>query len=402
MSENLARQFLLREDVVFLNHGSFGACPRPVFRAYQNWQLELERQPVEFLGRHLTETMRQPRIALAAELGTTPDNIVGLTNATLGLNIVAQSLDLKPGDQILTTDHEYSALEKTWAYVCRKTGAEVVVVKLPLPLLTEAQFTDAIVGAMTERTRVLFLSHITSPTALLLPIDRAIAVARERGIWSVIDGAHTPGHIKLELDQLGADFYAGNCHKWMMAPKGSAFLHARPEVQSLINPLVISHGWTDKSKEPGAKGAFGNSPFIDELEMQGTRDPAPWLTVPAALDYRHDNDWDAVADHCHALTQDTARRLAALTGLPPLSAPQFCAPQMVAMPIPDCDVEAIKLALYDRYSIEIPVFKWQDTCIVRLSVQGYNSKPQMDLLIDALTDLLALTPAAASRHTSRG
>ena len=402
MSENLARQFLLREDVVFLNHGSFGACPRPVFAKYQEWQLELERQPVEFLGRNLTETMRVPRIALAEELGTTPDNIVGLTNATLGLNIVAQSLDLKPGDQILTTDHEYSALEKTWAYVCRKTGAEIVVVKVPLPLTSEAQFTDAILAGMTERTRVLFLSHITSPTALLFPIERSIAEARKRGIWSVIDGAHTPGHIRLELDRLGADFYAGNCHKWLMTPKGSAFLHARPEVQPLINPLVISHGWTDKSKEPGAKGAFGNSPFIDELEMQGTRDPAPWLTVPAALDYRRENDWASVAAHCQALAQDTARRLAERTGLAPLSTPEFCAPQMVAMPLPDCDTDALKLALYDKYRIEIPVFRWQDTCIIRLSVQGYNSRPQMDLLIEALTDLLGLAAPAGHRVSSRG
>ena len=395
MSENLARQFLLREDVVFLNHGSFGACPRPVFAAYQNWQLELERQPVEFLGRNLTETMRVPRIALAAELGTTQENLVGLTNATLGLNIVAQSLDLRPGDQILTTDHEYSALEKTWAYVARRTSAEIVVVKIPMPLLTEAQFTDTVIGGMTDRTRVLFLSHITSPTALLFPIERSIAEARKRGIWSVIDGAHTPGHIKLELDRLGADFYSGNCHKWMMAPKGSAFLHARREVQPLINPLVISHGWTANSKEPGAKGALGNSPFIDELEMQGTRDPAAWLTVPAALDYRRDNDWASVQAHCHALALDTARRLGERTGLAPLSAPEFSAPQMIAMPIPECDVDAIKDALLAKYRIEIPVFKWQDTCICRLSVQGYNSKPQMDLLIEALTDLLSLKGGAA-------
>lgn len=394
MSENLARQFLIREDVVFLNHGSFGACPRPVFEAYQHLQLELEGQPVEFLGRRLTDLMRQPRIALAAELGTTEANIVGLTNATAGLNIVAQSLDLKPGDQILTTDHEYSALEKTWAYVCRKTGAEIVVVKVPLPLLTEDQFTDTIVAGMTERTKVLFLSHITSPTALLFPIERAIAEARKRGIWSVIDGAHTPGHIPLSLDALDADFYAGNCHKWMMAPKGSAFLHARPEVQHLLNPLVISHGWTAQSKDPGAVGPFGNSPFIDEIEVQGTRDPSGWLTVPKALEYRRENDWVSVQAHCQSLAQDTARRLGEITGLAPLSAPEFCAPQMVAMPIPECDTDQLKIDLIDKYNIEIPVFKWQDRCIARVSVQGYNSKPQMDLLIEALTDLLDLRTAA--------
>jgi isopenicillin-N epimerase len=397
LSENLARQFLLREDVVFLNHGSFGACPRPVFEAYQNWQLELERQPVEFLGRAITEHMRSARTALAAELGTMAENIVGLTNATMGLNIVAQSLELQPGDQILTTDHEYSALEKTWAYVARRTGAEIVVVSVPMPLMTEAQFTDTIIAGMTDRTRVLFLSHITSPTALLFPIERTIAEARRRGIWSVIDGAHTPGHIPLQLDGLGADFYSGNCHKWMMAPKGSAFLHARPEVQGLLNPLVISHGWTAQSKNPGAKGAFGNSPFVDEIEVQGTRDPAPWLTVSAALNYRRDNDWPAIQAHCQALAQDTARRLGELTGLPPLSAPQFCAPQMVAIPLPECDTDQLKLDLIDKFNIEIPVFKWQDRCIARLSVQGYNSKGQMDLLLTALRSLLGLTEPAARK-----
>lgn len=399
MSDNLARHFLLREDVTFLNHGSFGACPRPVFETYQAFQRELESEPVEFLGRRLTNLMRTPREALAAELGTSPENLVGLTNATTGLNIVAQSLDLKPGDQILTTDHEYSALEKTWAYVCRKTGAEIVVVKVPMPLTSEAAFTHAILGGMTERTRVLFLSHITSPTALLFPIEASIIEARKRGIWSVIDGAHTPGHIPLALDALGADFYSGNCHKWLMTPKGSAFLHARPDVQHLLNPLVVSHGWTEHSKEPGAKGAFGNSPFIDEIEMQGTRDPSAWLTVPAALNFRAENDWWAIADHCRALAQDTARRLGELTSLAPLSAPQFCAPQMVAMPIPDCDTAQLHKTLFDTYKIEIPVFKWQDTCIARVSVQGYNSRPQMDRLIAALTELLALAPAA---RTARG
>lgn len=395
MSDNLARQFLIREDVTFLNHGSFGACPRPVFETYQAFQLELESEPVEFLGRRLNDLMRVPREAVAAELGSAPTNIAAVINATSGLNIVAQSLPLKPGDQILTTDHEYSALEKTWAYVCRKTGAEVVVVKVPMPLVSEAAFTEPLIDGMTDRTRVLFLSHITSPTALRFPIERAIAEARKRGIWSVIDGAHTPGHIPLSLDALGADFYSGNCHKWMMTPKGSAFLHARPEVQGLLDPLVISHGWTKESKDPDALGAFGNSPFIDGIEVQGTRDPSAWLTVPRAIAYRRENDWTSVADHCQQLAQDTARRLGELTGLPPLSSPEFCAPQMVAMPLPECDTAEIHKQLFDRYRIEIPVFKWQDHCIARVSVQGYNSQPQMDKLLSALSELLNLGKGGA-------
>lgn len=391
MSSNLARHFLLRDDVVFLNHGSFGACPRPVFETYQAWQLELERQPVAFLGRDLSERTKVPRVALSAFLGTTSENIVGLVNATEGLNIVAQSLDLKAGDEILTTDHEYSALEKTWAYVARRTGAKIVTVKVPMPLVSEAAFTSTLLEAMNERTKVLFLSHITSPTALVFPIERPIAEARKRGIWTVIDGAHTPGHIPLNLDAMGVDFYSGNCHKWLMTPKGSAFLYVRPELQGLINPLVISHGWTADSKQPDAKGAFGNSPFIDELEMQGTRDPAAWLSVPAAIDFRKEHDWTRVAADCRDLAQETARRLQALTGLEPLSTPEFCAPQMVAMPVPEIGEPAeFAKELMARYAIEIPVFKWQDHHIVRVSVQGYNSKAQMDILIGALTEMLDL------------
>ena len=401
MSSNLAKHFLLREDVTFLNHGSFGACPRPVFETYQRFQLELEREPVDFLGRRLTELMREPRVALGAFLGTSAENVVGVVNATGGLNIVAQSLDLKEGDEILTTDHEYSALEKTWAYVARRTGAKIVVVKVPMPFVSEQAFTEAIVAGMTSRTRVLFLSHITSPTALVFPIEPSIAEARRRGIWSVIDGAHTPGHIPLDLDAMGVDFYSGNCHKWMMTPKGSAFLYARPELQGLLNPLVISHGWTADSKQPDAKGAFGNSPFIDEIEMQGTRDPSAMLAIPSAITFREDHDWASVQRACTALAQETAGRLGELTGLPPLSAPEFSAPQMVAMPIPECDPQEVHKQLWERFKIEIPVFKWQDHYIARLSVQGYNSRPQMDYLLEALTELLNLN-AAPERKRQHG
>ena len=392
MTTNLAQQFLLDPDVVFLNHGSFGACPRPVFEDYQRWQLKLERQPVEFLSsqRELGNNLRTVREAMAAEFGTSTENIAAVTNATSGLNIVAQSIPLNEGDEILTTDHEYSALEKTWKFVCRRTGAKIVEVEVPLPLTSAKQFYDAIVAGMTDRTKVLFLSHITSPTALLFPIEGVIVEARKRGIISVIDGAHTPGHIPLNLDAIGADFYSGNCHKWLMSPKGSAFVHARPEMQAMLDPLVISHGWTVDNKEPGVRGPFGNSPFVDEVEMQGTRDPSAWLAVPAAINFRRQNDWWSVAADCRRLAQETAGRLRALTGLEPLSSPEFSAPQMVSMPIPECDPVAVHDLLVSRYKIEIPVLAWRGHHIVRLSCQGYNRRDQMDLLIDALTDLLSL------------
>lgn len=390
MGENLSSLFLLDPQVTFLNHGSFGACPRPVFEEYQRWQLQLERQPVAFLdpNRGLSGWMRDARKALASVVGADPDDIVGQTNATAALNIVAQSLDLKPGDEILTTDHEYAALEKTWAYVCRRSGARVRMVSIPLPLTREDQFTEAILGGMTDRTRVLFLSHITSATALVFPIERVVAEARARGIYSVIDGAHTPGHIPLDLHRLGADFYAGNCHKWMMSPKGAGFLHVRRDLQPMIHPLVISHGWTEDGNQPGARGPFGNSSFIDMLEMQGTRDPSAWLTLPAALAFARQHDWDTVARDCRALAQATAARVAALTGLKAFSLPEFCAPQMVSMPVPSCDPLVLQRSLMDRFGIEIPCFNWQAHTIVRVSAQGYNTSTQMDLLVAALAELL--------------
>jgi isopenicillin-N epimerase len=392
---NLAAQFLLDPAVTFLNHGSFGACPKPVFARYQNWQLQLERQPVAFLDpmRGYGKWMRDARESLAAYLGADPADLVGQMNATVGLNVVAQSLPLQPGDEILTTDHEYAALEKTWAHVARRTGAKIVVAKVPLPLTSESAFTDTLLAAMTPRTKVLFLSHITSATALLFPIERAVAVARERGIWSVIDGAHTPGHIPLNLDALGADFYAGNCHKWMMAPKGAAFLHVRRAWQRIITPLVISHGWTD-DLATATTGVFGNTPFIDSLEMQGTRDPAAFLTVPAAIDFARAHDWDSVRARARDLVDRTEQRVAALTGIAPFASPAFRAPQMAAMPLPRTDPKALQANLMADHGIEIPCFDWQDHTIARVSGQGYNTQGQMDLLVTGLTRLLSLPRAA--------
>ena len=395
--DNLRSLFLLDPEVTFLNHGSYGACPRPVFARYQAWQMQLERQPVAFLdpARGLSGWMRDARVAMAGQLGVEADSIVGLTNATEGLNIVAQSLRLNPGDEILTTDHEYAAVDKTFAYVARRSGAVVVPVTIPLPMTDAGAFTDALLAGITARTRVIFLSHITSATALVFPIEAIIAEARMRCIITVIDGAHAPGHITLDLTALDADYYAGNCHKWLMAPKGSAFLYVRPELQAALNPLVISHGWTADAGQPGTKGVFGNTPFIDGLEMQGTRDPSAWLCVPDAIAFRDQHGWDQVAARCRDLVQDTAARVAAITGLAPLSSPQFCAPQMVAMPVPRCDPMVLKLALLNDHGIEIPCFDWKDHTIARVSAQGYNTQSDMDKLVQALANILPKIAVAA-------
>ncbi|MEM7445115.1 MAG: aminotransferase class V-fold PLP-dependent enzyme [Pseudomonadota bacterium] len=390
---NMREQFLLDPETVFLNHGSFGACPIRVFERYQAWQRQLERQPVAFLDfeRGYGRWLADARKVLAEEMGAHPDDIVGCINATQGLNVVAQSLPLQAGDEILTTDHEYAALEKTWEYVARQSGARVVLAELPLPLTDEEQIVQAMIAAMTDRTRVLFISHITSPTALLFPLHRLIGEARQRGILTVIDGAHAPGHIPVDLDALGADFYAGNCHKWMMAPKGAAFLHARKEHQQMLNPLIISHGWqVDRT----AAGPFGGTAFVDAMEMQGTRDPSAWLTIPEALEFRRQYDWDAIAKACADLAQETAHRLSSLAGMELIASREFTAPQMVSVQLPVTNHEWLKNELHDRYKIEIPLVLWKGGVYLRLSVQCYNTRRDMDLLVDAVSDLLAHCEAA--------
>jgi len=370
--------FLLRPDIVFLNHGSFGACPRPVFEIYQQWQLELERQPVEFLIRRFPDLMREARAALAGYLGTQASNLVYVPNATAGINIVARSLRLSEDDEILSTDHEYGAMDRTWRFMCEKTGATYINGRVPLPLESREQFVEAVWSAVTDRTRVVFLSHITSPTALTFPVEDICRRAREAGIISVIDGAHAPGQLSLDLDRIGADFYAGNCHKWMLGPKGAGFLYARPEMQPRLEPLVVSWGW--RSDAPG------DSPFIDQHEWQGTRDPAAFLSVPAAIEFMRAHDWERVRAECHALAHEFRQRITELTGLPPLSpdSPEWYA-QMVTVPLPDCDLDMLKRRLYDEYHIEIPVMMWNGTPLIRASFQAYNGSRDVERAIHALT-----------------
>ena len=221
--------FLLRPGVAYLNHGSCGACPRPVFDAYQAWQLELERQPMEF-QRHLGDRLCEARQALGAYVGAQADDLVYVTNITMGLNVVAHSIPLQPGDEVLGTDHEYGAMERAWEFNCQKNSARYVRQPVPLPVGSAEEIVEAIWSGVTERTRVLFFSHITSPTAFILPAAELVRRAREAGILTVVDGAHAAGQIALDLEGLGVDFYSANCHKWMMAPKGSGFLYARREV----------------------------------------------------------------------------------------------------------------------------------------------------------------------------
>jgi len=378
---SLKSHFLLRPDTTYLNHGAFGACPRPVFETYQRWQLELERQPTEFLGRRAVDLLAEARTRLAAYLACAPDEVVYFPNPTTALNMVARSLPLRAGDEVLTSDHEYGALDRTWRFLCEKAGARYVRRPIPLPVESPEEVVEALWGGVTERTRLVFVSHITSPTALILPVGEICRRARQAGLLSIIDGAHAPGQIALDLTALGADIYAGACHKWMCAPKGASFLYARRQIQPQLEPLVVSWGW--EAEKPSS------SRFIDHHEWQGTRDLAAFLSVPAAIEFQRQHYWAEVRQRCHHLASSTRRRIVEQTGLPALSpeAETWFA-QMAAARLPETDVELLQRRLFEKFRIEVPCLRWNSRPLIRFSFQAYNDSEDAELLVEALAELL--------------
>jgi len=373
-------QFLLRPDVAFLNHGSFGACPKPVFDTYQAWQRELEAEPVEFLGRRSGGLLADARKVLGTYVGADAEDLVFVTNATYGVNIVARSLDLGPGDEVLTTDHEYGACDRTWKFICGTRGARYVKTPIPLPLPSDDEIVERLWAGVNERTKVIYMSHITSPTAITLPVGEICKRAREAGILTVIDGAHAPGQVELNLEKLGADFYTGNLHKWLCAPKGSGFLYARRDRQALLNPLIVSWGW--ESETPGP------SQFIDHFTWLGTADPSAYLSVPAAIEFQRQWNWPRVREACHALAVAGRRRLEEVTGMPTLS-PESNYVQMCSIELPAGSIEKLGTRLFDEYKVEVPLTRWDNREFLRISIQAYNSVEDVDRLVDALERLIS-------------
>lgn len=376
--------FLLDPEVIYLNHGSFGATPRPVFDAYQAWQRQLERQPVQFITGALWDHLAAARSALGDYLHARPHDLVYIPNATFGLNVVARSLDLGPGDELLTTDHEYGACDNVWQFLAQKQGFAIVRQPIDLPATTPAAVAAQLWQGVTPRTKVIFFSHISSATALCFPAAEICRRARQAGILTIVDGAHAPGQIPLDLTAVDPDFYFGNAHKWLCAPKGAAFLYARPDKQPLLQPLVVGWGW-------GANRtlSFG-SDFLDAQQWLGTNDVSAYLATPDAIAFQVEHDWTAVRARCHNLLRQAMQRIGALTGLPPLY-PHGAGfyHQMAAIPLPlRDDPERFKAQLYDAYRIEAPIITWRGRHLIRISVQGYNSQSDIDALLRALTALL--------------
>ena len=393
MDNPLAGQWTLEPGLAFLNHGSFGACPWVVIEAREALYRGLERQPVAFLARELPGRIDAAREVLAAFVGADPRDLVFVPNATTGVNAVLRSLPLAAGDELLTTDHAYNACRNTLEYVASRAGAQVVVARVPFPLERPAQVVEAVLAAVTPRTRLALLDHVTSPTGLVLPIAELVAELSARGVDTLVDGAHAPGMVPLDLEALGATYYTGNCHKWLCAPKGAALLHVRRDKQDEVRPHVISHG----ANTPRA----GRSRFHDEFDWTGSDDPTAYLCVPAALEAMAamvPGGWPEIRRRNRELALAGRRILMEALGVEP-PCPEEMIGSLAALPLPDGSSEPPRSALYAdplqevllaEHRIEVPIVPWPrpPKRLIRISAQLYNSEEEYRRLSGALQSIL--------------
>lgn len=372
--------FLLNPDITFLNFGSFGACPKPIFETYQQWQVQLEREPIQFIVNKAIKELEHVRTVLGEFVGCDANDLVMVTNPSYAINTIAKSFPLQAGDEILATNLEYGACDRTWEYYCTQRGARYIRQEIPLPIRSKEHFMEAFWKGYSKRTKAIFISHITSATGLILPVKELCAEAKARGLITIVDGAHVPGHIPLHLGELQADIYTGACHKWMMGPKGSSFLYVHKTHQAWVDPLVISWGY--RSPTPS------ESLFIDWHQTSGTRDYAAFLSLPACLQFREAHGWDEVSAASKALVRRHAPRFCALMeteALAPIS--EEWLGQMFSIPIKTNQPLELKRLLYEAYRIEIPVTEYNGRNCLRYSIQGFNTEQDLDTLYQAMEAL---------------
>ena len=383
LRESKPMEFLLDPDVTFLNHGSFGACPREVHEEYQRLQRELETQPVRFLQRRLPDLLHEARNALADYIGAENDEVVFVQNPTFAVNTIAKSLELKADDELLTSNHEYGACMNAWRFMQEAAGFKIVHQTIELPVTSHEQIVEQFWAGVTDRTRLISLSQITSPTALTLPVKEICRRAKERGILTIIDGAHVPGQLDLNVKDVGADFYTGACHKWLCSAKGASFLYASREKQPLVKPLVVGWGWGDVQRQFDS-----GSEFQDNHQWLGTHDPAAYLTVPKAIQFQRDHDWPTVQKRCRTLAEQAVELLSKLPNIERVHPNEFFL-QMGLVEIPaSTEPKRLKQQLLDEYNIEVPVIAWQDHMFVRISIQAYNTEANVERLVEAFRNLL--------------
>ena len=384
----------LREDVIFLNHGVFGACPVPVLERQRALLDELEAGPVAFLDGTIGARVDAARAAVAAFLGADPDGLVFVPNATTGVSTVLRSLTFKPGDELLATNHEYNATLNALSEVARASGARVVTVRLALEVESAGQVTKAILAAVTPRTRLALVSHVTSPTATIFPIAEIVRELDARGVDTLVDAAHAPGMVPLDVGALGAAYWTGNGHKWLCGPKSSGMLAVRADRRDRIRPLIISHGWNDP--DPGRPRLW------KEFDWVGTVDPTPFLTLPTAIDVVGRLDpggWPGLLAANHVLVLDARERIAQALGVR-LRTPAALIGSMAIVPLPmDADdraAEALRSVLVNEDRIDVSIMAWPfraarlsptdppDAIVVRVSAQRYNEPADYDRLSAAL------------------
>jgi len=381
----------LDPEVTFLNHGSFGACPTRVLEEQSRLRARMEAEPVRFLHRELEALADSARAALGTFLDADPDDLAFVSNATTGVNTVLQSLRFAPGDELLTTDHEYNASRNALDFVARRWGVKVVVAKLPWPVPSAQAVVDAVLAHVTERTRLLLIDHITSQTALVLPVAELIRALRERGVETLVDGAHGPGQVPLSLRTLGVAYYTGNCHKWMCAPKGAAFLYVRRDRQQDLRPVVISHGYNSRRKD--------RSQFRLDFDWVGTGDPTPFLCIPKALEVVGGllpGGWPEVMASNRAKALAARRFLCERLGVAPHCSEELVG-SMATVSLPDgfpaepsvLGLDPLQDRLLLEHGIEVPIVPWPRPPHrhVRVSAQLYNSHAEYQRLAEALEAL---------------
>jgi isopenicillin-N epimerase len=378
--KSIRKEWLLDEDIIFLNHGSFGACPRPVLAVQREWQERMEAEPVRFMTRELPQHLDAARSELASFVGSRAEDLVFVHNATDGANAVLRSLlpTFKPGDELMTASHAYRAVRQTMVYVAELSGATVVDAAVPFPIADADEVTSAIARAITPRTAFAVIDHITSPTGVIFPIEQIIALFKERGIPVLIDGAHAPGQIELNLDTLGADYYIGNCHKWLFAPKGAALLWVDKKHQAKIHPTVISH--------------YLGGGYQTEFAWTGTQDPSAFLSIPAGIEFHRKLAAVGSREYTRNMLLDARREITAALGVP-LAAPEEMLANMCTFLLPqdpdatDERVQRLHDVLFDEYRIEVPAMNANGKLYVRASSQVYNDRSDFDALKTALVKL---------------
>jgi len=377
-------QFLLDKNITFLNHGSFGACPKPIFKEYQRFQLELETELVYFIQKKAAGYLKTARERLSKYVGCNSVDLFFTPNPTFAINTIMRSLHLEAGDEILTTNHEYGAMDRTWNFYCKKSGAKYIRQNISLPVVSKEQILKEFWSGYTSKTKIVFLNQISSCTALIFPIKEICDKARELGLITIIDGAHVPGQMDLDLTELNPDFYTGTLHKWMLAPKGSSFLYVKKSFQEMLDPLVV--GWGYESVSPG------ESQFLDYQEYQGTRDISAFLCIPKVIDFLEANDWKTKSKECRQLVFDNYQHFCDLLNTQPICpiTEEFLG-QMASIPIRTSNPVALKELLFDTYKIEIPVMPLNGNYFLRYSINAYNSQEDLDVLYKALQDILSTT-----------